>query len=57
MEHEYDAENAMETGTSYEEIAQESPKSMKFDAHLPHSDSTVLSVTSSYISEFTGDNR
>lgn len=57
MQHDSDAENAMETETFHEEIEQESSKSMKFDAHLPHSDSTVLSLTSSYIIEFAGDNR
>lgn len=57
MQNVSDSENEMETGTFDEEMALNSPKPIKFGAHLPHSDSTILSIASTYINEVARDNR
>ena len=57
MQHEEDSDNEMEEETVADRAAAEAPRAVKLSAQLPHSDSTILSLASTYVKEFAADDR
>ena len=57
MQHEDDSGNEMEEEATTDRPVAEATRAVKLSAQLTHSDSTILSLASTYVKEFAGDDR